>query len=125
MTSVSDRLFVATRKGLFTVVRKSRRWTIDRLEFAGMPVSAVLEDPRDGWRYVALAHGHFGAKLHRAAPGEPFEDPLGCALQAACIAVDHPAVRNSRSFRPRGAGEVRAGESAAGRSALVRFAWSS
>ena len=49
MTSVSDRLFVATRKGLFTVVRKSRRWTIDRLEFAGMPVSAVLEDPRDGW----------------------------------------------------------------------------
>lgn len=74
MTSVSDRLFVATRKGLFTVVRKSRRWTIDRLEFAGMPVSAVLEDPRDGWRYVALAHGHFGAKLHRAAPGEPFEE---------------------------------------------------
>jgi hypothetical protein len=49
------------------------------LEFAGAPVSAVLEDPRDGWRYVVLNHGHFGTKLHRAAPGKDFEE---CAVPA-------------------------------------------
>lgn len=74
MTSASDRLLVGTRKGLFTVARTSRGWVVDQVEFLGVPVSAVVEDPRDGWRYVALAHGHFGTKLHRAAPGKPFEE---------------------------------------------------
>ncbi len=74
MTSVSDRIFAATRKGLFTVVRKGGGWAVEQVEFPGAPVSAVVEDPRDGWRYVALAHGHFGAKLHRAAPGKVFEE---------------------------------------------------
>ena len=65
MVSVSDRLLVATRKGLFTVVREGGGWAVDHVDFLGVPVSAVVEDPRDGWRYVALAHGHFGTKMHR------------------------------------------------------------
>ncbi len=79
MTSAGDRLLVATRKGLFTILRKAGAWAVDRVEFPGVPVSATVEDPRDGWRYVALSHGHFGAKLHRAAPGGGFEE---CAVPA-------------------------------------------
>ncbi len=79
MAAASDRLFAATRKGLFTVVRSSGGWAVDKVEFAGVPVGAMVEDPRDGWRYIALNHGHFGTKLHRAGPGESFEE---CAVPA-------------------------------------------
>ena len=67
---MSDRLLVATRKGLLTLARRADGWTIARSDFAGIPVSAVLHDRRDGapdgTLYVALNHGHFGAKLHRS-----------------------------------------------------------
>jgi hypothetical protein len=80
MASTGDRFFVATRKGLFTIARKSGAWAVDRLEFAGAAVSAVLEDPRDGWRYAVLNHGHFGTKFHRAAPGAAFEESAAPAF---------------------------------------------
>ena len=63
---MSDRLLVATRKGLFELrggagdLRIARRW------FLGEPVTAVLRDPADGAIYAALDLGHFGAKLHRS-----------------------------------------------------------
>ncbi len=75
---MSDRFRVATRKGLFTVERTGtgpQGWRITGSEFLGDNVSAVLVDPRDGLRYVALHHGHFGAKLHRAqGTGKPWEE---------------------------------------------------
>src|SRR3979411_2474950 len=67
---MSDRLMVGTRKGLLTFARNGNGWAIARSDFAGIPVSAVLHDRRngasDGTLYAALNHGHFGAKLHRS-----------------------------------------------------------
>lgn len=76
---MSDTLLVATRKGLFTLKRGSA-WEIARTDFLGDHVSMVLADPRDGWRYAALDHGHFGCKMHRAqGPDAPWEE---CACPA-------------------------------------------
>lgn len=65
---MSERLHVASRKGLFTLERNGS-WHIDRVDFLGDNCSAVLSDARDGCVYVALDHGHFGTKLHRARQG--------------------------------------------------------
>ncbi len=59
---MSDRLLVSTRKGLFTVSRKSREWAISAVYFLGDNVSVTLFDRRDGRCYAALDHGHFGVK---------------------------------------------------------------
>ncbi|MGB6538762.1 MAG: hypothetical protein WBF58_22705 [Xanthobacteraceae bacterium] len=64
---MSDRLLLATRKGLFTVERgrDSRDgWSANLIGFAGVPVTNVLR--ADGCMYAALKHGHFGPKLHRS-----------------------------------------------------------
>lgn len=68
---MSQTLHVGTRKGLFTLVKKRGRWTIDRADFLGVSVPAVLSDPRPrhGALYAALGHGHFGLKMHRSADG--------------------------------------------------------
>lgn len=60
------RLRVATRKGLFTVVRDPDSWKPGSPAFLADPVSAVLDDPRDGTLYAALNLGHFGVKLKRS-----------------------------------------------------------
>ena len=62
---VSEEIVVSTRKGLFRVVRNTRRWDIDSVEFLGDNVSLALTDARSGFGYAALDHGHFGVKLHR------------------------------------------------------------
>jgi hypothetical protein len=67
---MSDRLLVATRKGLFVLHAGSKGdWTLGEPEFVGEPVSMVLPDPRDGSLYAALNLGHFGVKLHRQRAG--------------------------------------------------------
>ncbi|MEE8162323.1 MAG: exo-alpha-sialidase [Acidobacteriota bacterium] len=66
---MSDRLLVATRKGLFEVKRGSGGWAISGPSFLGDPVSIVFPDPRDGTVYAALALSHFGVKLHRSYDG--------------------------------------------------------
>lgn len=72
---MSDSVIVATRKGLFTVERASAgQWRIARAEFLGDNVTTALRDGRDGWRYAALDHGHFGCKLHRASGDGPWEE---------------------------------------------------
>ena len=65
---MTDRLFVATRKGLFTLTRSGtrRRWRIGAPRFLGDPVTMVLPDARDGVLYAALNLGHFGVKLRRS-----------------------------------------------------------
>lgn len=64
-------LLVATRKGLFTFRRRGAgSWRADAPAFLAVPVSAVLQDARDGGVYAALDHGHFGCKLHRCDGGK-------------------------------------------------------
>lgn len=66
---MADRLYVATRKGLFIWEQDAGRWRISSVSFLGDNVSMVLQDPRDGAVYAALALGHFGVKLHRSDDG--------------------------------------------------------
>ncbi|MFQ5495127.1 MAG: exo-alpha-sialidase, partial [Phycisphaerae bacterium] len=70
---MSDRVFVATRKGLFRLDRDgdggASPWRITRASFLGDNLSIVLPDARDGCVYAAADHGHFGVKLHRSRDG--------------------------------------------------------
>jgi hypothetical protein len=63
---MSDALLVSTRKGLFTVTRGARGWSVGKVDFLGDNVTLTLADSRDGRRYAALDHGHFGVKVHRS-----------------------------------------------------------
>ena len=66
---MAKRLYVGTRKGLFTLERGGDGWRIERVDFLGEPASMFLQDSRDGWMYTSLTLGHFGVKLHRSADG--------------------------------------------------------
>lgn len=67
---MSDRIFVSSRKGVFTIERQtSRQWRVSRAAFVGDNSPMLLHDPREGCLYVALGHGHFGVKLHRSKDG--------------------------------------------------------
>ena len=60
-------LWVGSRKGLFRYDEHGDGWTsAGKPAFIAGPVTAVLDDPRDGALYVSLYHGHFGCKLHRS-----------------------------------------------------------
>ncbi|MGH6727302.1 MAG: WD40/YVTN/BNR-like repeat-containing protein [Pseudolabrys sp.] len=63
---MSERMLVATRKGLLQLGRANGGWSIARAGFPGVPVTATLHDARDGTLYAMLRHGHFGSKLHRS-----------------------------------------------------------
>jgi hypothetical protein len=63
---MANDLFIGTRKGLFKFERAGGRWQQTYVGFLGVPVTAVLAGPRSGHWYVALSHGHFGAKLQRS-----------------------------------------------------------
>ncbi len=61
-------LWVASRKGLFRFAPAGDGWQMaGPPAFLAAPVTAILDDPRDGTLYVGLAHGHFGVKLHRSS----------------------------------------------------------
>lgn len=67
---MSNRLWIATRKGLLGWRRSDTGWAPDaETHFLGDPVSQVLHDARDGALYAALNLGHFGCKLHRSDDG--------------------------------------------------------
>jgi photosystem II stability/assembly factor-like uncharacterized protein len=71
---MSDTLLVSTRKGLFTVERTSAGWSIARADFLGDNVSLTIADARDGRRFAALDHGHFGVKMHRSTSAGGWEE---------------------------------------------------
>jgi hypothetical protein len=71
-----DTLLVGTRKGLFTLTRGKPGWDVSSVEFLAVPVTAVLNDPRDGARYVGLRHGHYGSKVHRSKDGGKTWSPV-------------------------------------------------
>lgn len=67
---MSDRILVATRKGLFTIRRGSGgAWEVAGADHLGDHLSLVLADPRSGTILGAFQHGHFGAKLTRSTDG--------------------------------------------------------
>lgn len=66
---MTERLLVATRKGLFAIARRSAGWGIDETSFLGDNVTLVHQDPQSRAVFAALNHGHFGCKLHRSADG--------------------------------------------------------
>src|SRR5690349_4280073 len=71
---MSDTLLVSTRKGLFTIERSNNSWSIAKADFLGDNVSLAFADARDGRRYAALDHGHFGVKMHRATANGAWEE---------------------------------------------------
>jgi len=80
---MSDRLLVATRKGLFTLERHGNGgWSIGETAFLGDNVTLAVPDRRDGTVYAALDHGHFGVKLHRKPSGGAWEE---------CAVPEYPA----------------------------------
>ncbi len=80
---MGDVLHVATRKGLFLLRRGDGGLEVARVSFLGDPVSAVLEDPRDGTLYAALALGHFGVKVRRSSDaGRTWEEVAAPAFPA-------------------------------------------
>ncbi|MFL9933076.1 exo-alpha-sialidase [Paraburkholderia sp. RL18-103-BIB-C] len=90
---MSDRLFVATRKGLFILQADGEGgWKLHEPYFAGEPVSMVLRDPRDGSLYTALNLGHFGVKLHRRRSGMADWEECGVPVYPPQLADEtHPA----------------------------------
>ncbi|HYI01825.1 exo-alpha-sialidase [Hyalangium sp.] len=66
---MSDRIFAATRKGLFEVRRTQGRWRIANTSFLGDSVSLVSRPAANGTVYAALGLGHFGVKLRASSDG--------------------------------------------------------
>jgi photosystem II stability/assembly factor-like uncharacterized protein len=66
---MQNRALIATRKGLFELIRDQHQWAIGPLSFLAEPMTMPLFDRRDGTLYAALNLGHFGVKLHRRDPG--------------------------------------------------------
>lgn len=62
--TVTDRAWVATRKGLFELRREGGRWRLARTSFLGEPVTMLLPPDAQGRMLAALNLGHFGVKLH-------------------------------------------------------------
>ncbi|MDB4998192.1 MAG: glycosyl hydrolase, repeat protein [Myxococcaceae bacterium] len=71
-----ERIFVSTRKGLFSIVRSATgTWAIERVSFVGDAVSLAFHDARDGALYAGLGLGHFGVKMRRSPDlGVTWED---------------------------------------------------
>jgi hypothetical protein len=70
--AMSERLYVATRKGLFVLAHVpggSPAWQFVAEHFLGEPVTMVLPDPRNGTLHAALKLGHFGVKMRRSHDG--------------------------------------------------------
>lgn len=93
---MSDRIWVGTRKGLFSLQRApgapgaTGHWSVAAPQFPGDPVNMVLADPRDGALYAALDLGHFGVKLHRSDDGGSAWTEIGVPVYPAV-----PASSNS------------------------------
>jgi hypothetical protein len=61
---MESRAWVATRKGLFELMRKGGAWRLGEPRFLAEPVSMMLPPGPDGRMFAALNLGHFGVKLH-------------------------------------------------------------
>ena len=72
---MSNRIYAATRKGLFTIDRGPSGWRVARAAFLGSTAGLVHRDARTGDVFTTLGHGHFGSKLHRSTDdGETWKE---------------------------------------------------
>ncbi len=95
---MSERLYVGTRKGLFTLDRIANGWNITNVDFLGEPASMFLQDPRDGRLYTSLTLGHFGVKLHRSNDrGKSWEE---CGVPAMPEGAEVPIMTMDGSPSP-------------------------
>ena len=113
---MSDRMLVATRKGLLTLARRNGGWRIAATDFPGVAVTATLRDTRDGALYAVLRHGHFGieaASLRRRR--QELERAAGAGVSRRCRrrAVAVPGL-DAGGRRRRPAGRLWAGAIPAG-----------
>ena len=60
----SRTLIVSTSKGLIVYKNGPNGWTFERETFLGLPVSLTHVDPHTSRWWAALAHKHWGQKLH-------------------------------------------------------------
>ncbi|MEZ4829880.1 MAG: sialidase family protein [Bacteroidia bacterium] len=75
MKHTSNKLLLATGKGLIEYHLIAGKWKFYRDHFQGLSVSAFLSDDRTGYWWVALDHKHWGQKLHRSADaGKSWEE---------------------------------------------------
>jgi photosystem II stability/assembly factor-like uncharacterized protein len=102
---MSDRVFAATRKGLFEFRRNGSGWSVANTAFMGSPVSMLLADPRDGTLYAALDLGHFGVKLHRSDDGGKTWTEIATPSYAGvdAEAADPPTLKLIWALEPGGA----------------------
>lgn len=66
---MTDRAWVATRKGLFELRRQAAGWSVANVSFLGEPVSMLLPPMASGRMLAALNLGHFGVKVHASDDG--------------------------------------------------------
>ena len=66
---MTDRAWLATRKGLIELRLQQGAWRLAHTSFLGDPVSMLLPPQADGAMLAALNLGHFGVKLHRSTDG--------------------------------------------------------
>lgn len=59
------KILLGTAKGL-VILEKHEKWAITKVDFLGFPISFVYVDERTNTWWVALAHRHWGPKLHRS-----------------------------------------------------------
>jgi hypothetical protein len=72
---LSDRILLATRKGVVILDRTSAGWRARRIAHSGVNVCYAAMDPRDGTLWASLDHGHWGPKLSRSRDGgESWQD---------------------------------------------------
>ena len=64
--SKQNQLLVGTGKGLILFEKKGDTWTYQGDVFLGLPVSSMYINEWTGDWWVALAHKHWGQKLHRS-----------------------------------------------------------
>jgi photosystem II stability/assembly factor-like uncharacterized protein len=99
-----DNLHVATRKGLFRFTRGAGGWALSgEPAFLAEPITAVLDDPRDGTIYVGIQHGHFGCKFHRSDDRGATWKELPTPAYPKSDAPDAPALEMIWNFAPGGA----------------------
>ena len=63
---MSKKLLVGTSKGLVVYKKDLDGWDVDQIHFLGFPVALVFVDERTNTWWAALAHRHWGQKLHRS-----------------------------------------------------------
>jgi len=64
---MTSRIWVGTRKGLFSIEKQGSTWRIENRGFLGVPVTMTLFDAKSERWFAGVKHGHFGPKLHRSA----------------------------------------------------------